>query len=149
MNRLTVLYDKNCGLCRRCRWWLAAEPAYVELDFLAAQSPDVVRRFPGLEPEGKPEELIVVSDDGGVYRGPEAFIMCLWALENYREWSEVLARPALMPLARHAFGLLSENRRSITKWLGWGGTDELAEALRKEPPVEESCDFHPAHPEGA
>ena len=50
-------------------------------------------------------ELVVVDDSGGVYRNGSAWIMCLYALREYREWSLRLATPALFPLARQAFAL--------------------------------------------
>jgi hypothetical protein len=43
--------------------------------------------------------------------------MCLWALREYREWSQRLAHPALLPLARRACELVSENRHKISRWL--------------------------------
>ncbi|MBK7643357.1 MAG: DUF393 domain-containing protein [Planctomycetes bacterium] len=45
VGRLTVLYDAQCGLCRRARRWLEAQPAYVPLEFVAAGSP-AARAFP-------------------------------------------------------------------------------------------------------
>ncbi len=43
--------------------------------------------------------------------------MVLWALVDYREWALRLSNPALMPLARNAFELLSSNRRRLSGWL--------------------------------
>jgi predicted DCC family thiol-disulfide oxidoreductase YuxK len=117
MKRLYVLFDGECSLCGRCREWLARQPALLELVFLSFQSAEVARRFPtiaGLHPE---EQLLVVTDEGGVYRGPQAWIMCLYALRDYREWSQRLAHPALLPWARRACELLSENRFRVSRWL--------------------------------
>ena len=51
---------------------------------------------------------MVVSDEGAVYRDGSAWIMCLFALEEYRDWANRLAHPLLRPLARQAFALLSQ-----------------------------------------
>jgi predicted DCC family thiol-disulfide oxidoreductase YuxK len=129
MRRLYVLYDGRCGLCRLARQWLDRQEKLVDLEFLAAGSFAATRLFPTLGDRDRPEELIVVSEDGGVYRGGNAWIMCLYALEDYREWSERLATPALIPLARQAFTLLSKQRGRISDWLGLASEHEIIEAL--------------------
>jgi hypothetical protein len=53
---------------------------------------------------------LVISDEGAVYRGAHAWIMCLWALENYREHAQRMAHPILLPFARIVCELLSGNR---------------------------------------
>ena len=116
MKTLHVLFDGQCALCRRCRRWLERQPAFVELRFLPLQSPEVACRFPGIERFGPRDQLLVVSDEGEVYQGPQAWIMCLWALREYREWSQRLAGPALLPWARRACELVSDNRVSISAW---------------------------------
>jgi predicted DCC family thiol-disulfide oxidoreductase YuxK len=116
MKTLFVLYDGECALCRKCREWLSRQPAFVELRFIPMQSPEVLRRFPGIEKHGLGEDLLVVSDEGAVYRGPRAWIMCLYALVEYREWAERLSQPALLPLARQACMLVSWQRLRISKW---------------------------------
>ena len=93
MERLYVLYDERCGLCRWAREWASTQPAYIALTFLAAGSDEARRLFPGLSESSAPEELVVVGDRGEVYRNDSAWIMCLFALEAYREWANRLATP--------------------------------------------------------
>jgi predicted DCC family thiol-disulfide oxidoreductase YuxK len=135
MKKLTVLYDAECGFCVKCRWWLIYQPKFVEMDFLPAGGPEANARFPGLAFSGTAEELVVVDDEGGVYRGTKAWLICLWALVEYREWSEWLSSPAMMPLARGAFALVSGSRRKISGLLGLRPEAELIEEIRaQEPP---------------
>lgn len=110
MNRLYVLFDAQCELCVRCRNWLTKQPAFVQLVFIALQSEEAQRRFPGIEVLKPREQLLVVSSEGAVYRGANAWIMCLWALKNYREHAQRLAHPILLPLAQIVCELLSRNR---------------------------------------
>jgi predicted DCC family thiol-disulfide oxidoreductase YuxK len=133
MRRLFVLYDERCGLCSWARRWLARQPAFLELSFLPAGSALAAARFPGLVRPGRPEELVVVSDDGGVYRDGSAWIMCLYALQEYREWSLRLAGPTLFPLARQAFALVSRQRGRVSRWLNLASEVEIAETLRHVP----------------
>ena len=132
MNKLTVLYDAKCGFCVKCRWWIAGQPKLLEVEMLPSGGPDALARYPELNVN---DELIAIDDEGGVYRGTAAWLMCLWALEDYREWAERLSTPALMPLARGAFAVLSAGRKKISKWFSLASEDELTEALRRaEPP---------------
>jgi len=129
MKKLTVLYDYNCGLCQRARRWLEAEPKFVALEFVPAGSDHARHRFPSLP--SKVEELVVVNDEGGVYHGDRAWIMCLYALTDYREWALRLATPKLLPLARTAFQLVSENRIRISKLFHLYTDDGVAAELAR------------------
>jgi predicted DCC family thiol-disulfide oxidoreductase YuxK len=131
MQRLYVLYDPRCGLCSWARRWLARQPAYVDLTFVPAGSERALLLFPGLTRPGEAVELEVVSDDGAVYRDSRAWIMCLFALVEYREWALRLAHPLLLPLARQAFALLSKHRRRVSHWLQLASEVEIAETLRQ------------------
>ena len=44
----------------------------------------------------------MVGDDGSVWTGPHAWVMCLWATAAHRPLAERLARPSGLPLARAA-----------------------------------------------
>src|ERR1700728_2948613 len=91
MKQLTILYDRDCPVCRRCRAWLEAQPKFVPLEFLALQSENLARRFPGIEKLDLDKEIVVISDTGEVWQGGEAWVICLWTLREYREWSQRLA----------------------------------------------------------
>src|SRR5688572_7810269 len=133
MKRLYVLYDANCGLCSRIRRWVENQPAFVELGFISAGLSRARRWFPTLSANDPPGELVVIADDGGVYREDTSWIMVLYALENYRDWALRLSRPWLLPFARQAFALLTENRRKLSDWLGLVSDRDLIEALRDHP----------------
>ena len=64
-----------------------------------------------------------------MYRNGSAWIMCLFALEGYREWSNRLSHPLLRPLARQAFSLLSKQRSRVSRWLSLASEVEIAETL--------------------
>src|SRR5580700_11473694 len=108
MRYLTVIYDPDCGLCSRIGTWLLAQPKLLGLR--TAPSSSLPRIYPELAARGFQDELIVVSDDGRVYLGDHAWLMCLYALRDYRSWAKRLSQPALLPLARAAFAILSANR---------------------------------------
>ena len=111
MNGLTVLYDPTCALCIRCRMWMEGQPSYVPLEFHPCNGEEVRARYGAIPWLGN--ELVVVSDAGDVWAGPAAFVMCLWALQAFREWSYHLSGPEFAPLAERFFLALSSNRSSI------------------------------------
>ena len=99
-NRLTVLYDAGCGICRTARTWLAGRAQLVPLEFVPAGTVAAVERYPALDHARTLSEITVIADTGDVYEGDAAWIVCLWALEGYRSIANRLATPALRPLAR-------------------------------------------------
>jgi predicted DCC family thiol-disulfide oxidoreductase YuxK len=115
IERLTLLYDSRCEICLRCAVWMAAQPAYIQLEFLPAASPEAAARYGAVPWIG--EELVVVSDRGEVWAGPAAFLMALWALEGYREWSYRLSGETLSQLAERFFTALSARRKWLASWL--------------------------------
>ena len=128
MKRLYVLFDQECALCVNCGRWLARQEAFIELRFIPLQSPDISKHFPELKEWDQldlREKLVVVSDEGAVYQGQNAWIMCLYALRDYREWSQRLADPILFPFAREVCELVSRNRLALSRFL-----KEPAEELR-------------------
>jgi predicted DCC family thiol-disulfide oxidoreductase YuxK len=135
MQRLYLLYDGDCALCRRIRNWLYEQPHWLELQMLPANSEAAKQLFPSLATAGRPEELVVVTDEGHYYKGNHAWIMCLYGLTEYRDWAYRLARPLLLPLARQAFDALSHNRARISRWLR---ADE-AEIARELEMIKPSC----------
>jgi predicted DCC family thiol-disulfide oxidoreductase YuxK len=115
---LVVLYDARCDLCCRIRAWLESQPKYVELAFIPAASDAARWRFPQLDHEATLKELTIVSDHGDVYRGAKAWLICLWALRQYRAWSFRLATPELMPFAQRVIARVSSNRFKFGNYRG-------------------------------
>jgi len=115
MSVLTLLYDPNCGLCRRVQGWLAEQPKLIELRMIPIKTDGAKKRFPQLNHELTAEDLTVISDRGAVYFGPKAWLMVLWSLSRYREWSYRLATPELLPTTRRVVSLISQHRYQISR----------------------------------
>jgi hypothetical protein len=105
------------------------QAAFVPLVFIALQSDEVKHRFPGIDALKPAEQLLVISDNGSVYRGASAWIMCLWALEKYRRHAQRLATPALLPVAQIVCELLSRNRLFLSDALFRQDPDTSAQKL--------------------
>lgn len=142
MEKLYVLYDPKCELCRRLKEWLLLQRCWMTLGLVAAGSEEAKRMFPELEQVASATDLAVVSDEGHVYLNNNAWIMALYALEEYRDWAGRMAHPLLAPLARQAFATISRNRYAISRWLSAGGPEDIASELRSVP-LEPCAAAHP------
>ena len=115
---LTLLYDPECGLCRRVQGWLAEQPKLVELRMIPIKTDAARRRYPRLNHDLTAADLTVISNEGAVYFGPKAWLMVLWALARYREWAYRLATPQLLPTTRRVVSMISEHRYQISRAAG-------------------------------
>ena len=133
MKTLHVFFDHHCGMCSRFRAWLERQPQLVEIRFTSYHDPEARRICPNLS-EFHPEvKLVVMADTGQIYQGETAWIMCLWALENYRELSMTLARPRWLPLARKVCEHVSSNRYAWSKFLFAKPSEQLLDELETAP----------------
>ena len=114
MSRLTVSYDPRCGLCCAVRDWIASQRQIVPV--VCRPKPDAT------------EELMVVADTGETWSGDAAWLMVLWALDEYRSWALRLASPALLPVAKQLFRIVSGYRGELSCRLGLA-PDERADEL--------------------
>lgn len=136
MKFLTVFYDGECNLCAATRRWLEKQPKYIELRFLAYQSEEARITCPSLDTFDPGKEIVVMSDAGEIYQGGRAWIMCLYALRNYREWSQRLADPALLPLAGKFCRLVSRNRLALSHVFPKHPETVAATLAKEDDPVE-------------
>jgi len=104
VTRLTVYYDARCGLCCAVRDWVGRQRQLVPVDCRP--------KLASLD------ELVVVADSGELWSGDTAWLMVLWALAEYRDWSYRLASPMLLPTARALFAGLSQYRGPLSCSLG-------------------------------
>lgn len=143
MNKLIVFYDADCPLCRRCRAWVRDQPAYLRVEFWPLQGLETRRMFPDLVAYQPDQSLVVYTDEGAVYRGSGAWLIVLWALRNWREWSYRLARPELRPHVQRFWNWVSANRTTLRP----GRTDN-PEALHRvlDPLPAPSCGVQSCHP---
>ena len=124
---ITILYDAACGLCTFAKDWIGRQSRLVRIEFLAAGSPEARRAFPQIVPG----ELAVVANTGEVWLGNRAWIVCLWALRDYRNLAFRLTSPALLLLSREAFVTVSRNRLTLSSLLGLRDPLEMEHQLRR------------------
>jgi predicted DCC family thiol-disulfide oxidoreductase YuxK len=131
MQKLYVLYDPKCEICRRLKDWILVQRSWIGIAVLEAGSEKARRLFPELEQIATKDDLAVISDEGAVYLNNLAWIMVLYAMVEYRDWAARLTHPILAPLARQAFAALSKNRRRLSSWLSTEDPEVIAGELRQ------------------
>jgi len=124
---ITIVYDASCGLCTRAKAWITEQTALVSVQFVAAESAAAGKRFPQL-PVG---EVAVVANTGEAWFGDHAWIVCLWALRDYRDLAVRLTSPLLSLMAREAFTIVSKNRHVLSNLLRLQSEREIEQQLRK------------------
>jgi predicted DCC family thiol-disulfide oxidoreductase YuxK len=124
---ITILYDAACGLCTLAKDWIRKQPPLVGIEFLAAGSAEARRAFPQLPAR----ELAVIADTGEVWLGNRAWIVCLWALREYRDLAFRLTSPALLLMSREAFSAVSRNRLALSSLLRLRTGREIEQQLRR------------------
>ncbi|MFT4546074.1 MAG: putative DCC family thiol-disulfide oxidoreductase YuxK [Verrucomicrobiales bacterium] len=125
---LAVFFDQDCNLCGACRRWLMAQDKYIPLEFMAYQSRRAREICPRLAELNPDKEIVVMADNGQIYQGGSAWIMCLYALRKYRELSMKLAHPMLLPLAKKMCHVVSSRRMSLSRMFR-SSREELAREL--------------------
>ena len=139
MNTLTLFSDARCGLCSSVRRWLSGQPAYVRLEFIPYDAPEARQRCPAIDQLHADQEIVVLSDDGHLWQGAGAWVMCLWALRDFREWSQRLASPAMQAIAKKIVHLISANRLTLSSLMRLRGD----QALHALPDAATACELLP------
>jgi len=84
--------------------------------FLSQSCAAARAEYGSLFPDGPEKQLIVISDDGQVWRDERAWLVCLWALRDYRRLSHRLASPLLRPLTSRSYKWVARHRQSLSRW---------------------------------
>jgi predicted DCC family thiol-disulfide oxidoreductase YuxK len=129
MNTLTIFYDPRCGLCSRFRRWMQAQASYVQLAFVPYDSPLARSICPCIDHMRADEEIVIMADDGRLWQGAAAWVTCLWALQDYREWSARLAQPHMQGLAKKVVRWVSSNRIGLSSLLHFPSDAELNQPM--------------------
>ena len=136
IQKLYLLYDARCGLCVGIKKWLSRQQLHVPLIPLPQQSALVRKRWPELslrcDAQGNPQDMVVISDRGEVWRGNHGYLIVLWATRRYRNLSLLLVRRKMVGLAGRIYALLSSNRYRVCRLLGLKGEDIMRAARGAE-----------------
>jgi predicted DCC family thiol-disulfide oxidoreductase YuxK len=129
---IDIFYDGSCGMCCTFKDWLVAEERAFAIQCLPYQSEKAAEVFPGLS-EHEPEKVMVVrTDQGEVFKGAEAWVLCLYSCKHHQKKAKTLSSKFLLPLAMKTCNLIAANRQGISDLFFKKKNKELKEELSKE-----------------
>ncbi len=104
-------------MCRHSKEWLEQQATTAELAFYPYQSDAAKLCFPEL-PDHDPEKVLVLRANGEqIYRGAEAWALCLWCCHHYRWLARVLMWPWFLPIAQRVCYWLAANRLVVSRYI--------------------------------
>ncbi|BCM89624.1 hypothetical protein IAD21_01471 [Abditibacteriota bacterium] len=109
-NKHLVLWDGECGFCRRCTVWLRKQSRYDSLQFCPYQEADLT---PELREECS-KSIHVIKTDGEILKGGRAAMF----LGRFTRWNR-LARmgewPIFLPFVEIGYSIVANNRMVFSK----------------------------------
>ena len=115
IQKIEVFYDGRCGMCCSFHEWINKQPRANRIEFIPYQSPMAEKVFPGIGTLDPAREMIVRTNRGVIFRGAEAWVLCLYSCANHQATARKLASPGLLSIAIHSCRLLAANRHSLSK----------------------------------
>lgn len=112
----TLIYDGECGLCRRAVDRLRGWDREHRLDYVPFQDEETVRRFAiGLPALAAAMHLVL--PDGQVFSGADAVPELGRLLPGKRWWIWGFAVPGVRPVARWVYRWIAQRRRCAVRGL--------------------------------
>ncbi len=115
IQEIEVYYDGRCGMCCSFHEWINRQPRAFGIAFIPYQAADAERIFPGIGMLDPAREMIVRTGEKEIFRGAEAWVLCLLSCANHQAAAKRLAGPGLLPVAIHACRMLAANRHALSK----------------------------------
>jgi predicted DCC family thiol-disulfide oxidoreductase YuxK len=114
-DRHVILFDGVCDLCHSGVAWIRARDRAGAFEFLPFQSPEVARRWPGLDPAALARAMHVIAPDGRVRAGVDAGPWIFARLPGWGWLGALLAWPLVRALARPAYAVIARRRRGLPR----------------------------------
>lgn len=112
MTRPVLVYDGDCGFCRRSIRWIQTHDRAERLEYLPRQSADRIARYPQLDATRYQNAIQLVCPDGTIRSGAAATATALTSLPD-RRWQylgRLLQLPGIRQCARLGYQWIANNR---------------------------------------
>ncbi len=109
--RHLVLWDGDCGFCRRSVEWLAANDRRHALEFKPYQDANLA---PTLK-EACSHAVHVITTDGQVLSGGRAMLFC-GQFTRWGGWARIAQWPIFMPFINVGYKFIARNRNWISNF---------------------------------
>jgi predicted DCC family thiol-disulfide oxidoreductase YuxK len=115
IKRIEVYYDGRCGMCCSFHEWINRQPRAYSMEFIPYQAVRAEQIFPGIGTLDPAREMIVRTDKNEIFRGAEAWVICLYSCKNHQSAARRLAGPGWLPIAIRSCRMLAANRHALSK----------------------------------
>lgn len=115
-DRYTVVYDGECGVCRRSVELLRRWDTEGRLRLLPFQSPGVMARYPAISEREFREAVQVVAPDGRHWSGADAVERALERTPKGRRVAWLFKLPLARPIARRVYRWVARNRSLVGRF---------------------------------
>ncbi len=111
-----VVFDGECGLCRKSVAIASRYDITDRLDFIPYQSDEFRRRFPGIHRQLAENTVIVATIDGSMFTGARAVAEIARLLGGvFAAAGFILMQPIFSQIAEKVYRIIARNRSAISK----------------------------------
>lgn len=129
MNRLdkpTLIYDGDCGVCGRAIAWLRANVPEDRIDLLPCQDPERAEAFPEISEAACMEAVQLVMPDRTVYSAEQAIPPVLRLTRRWGWLGFLFQLPGASLVTPAVYRWIARNRYAISAFLPGGHGDGAA-----------------------
>ncbi len=113
----TVVYDGECAVCQTFYAWTAARDSRGQVQFTAAQAPELMKTAPGVDRERSSRAMAFVRPDGKVVYGVRAVFLTLGQLHGaWGVLGRVMSCPALSLVCGPAYWVFARHRHGLARF---------------------------------
>jgi predicted DCC family thiol-disulfide oxidoreductase YuxK len=109
----TLIYDGDCGICRRSVDWVRKADRDGRIELLPYQAPSVEDRFSGIPLEDMESAMQLVAPDGRRWQGARAAEEVLRILPGWKLLAPFFRVPGVRWVAGLVYRTVARNRRRL------------------------------------
>lgn len=107
-----VLWDGDCGFCRRCVAWLDRQDLFGVLEFRPYQEAEISASLR----EACAKAVHVVTKNGVIFKGAKAVLFC-GRFTRFHRLARLLEWPIFLPVLEIGYGIVARNRVFFSRLL--------------------------------
>ncbi len=109
----TLIYDGECGICRRSVRWVQERDREERIELVPYQDPTVPERFPEIPRDDMERAMQLVARDGARWEGARALEEILAILPGWRVAAPLFRIPGVRRVAGWIYRWVATNRRHL------------------------------------
>ncbi len=113
-SRYVIIYDGECGFCRRQINWIRSRDRSSCFEFVPRQTDGVEERFPALKEQDFETGLRLIRPDGTVRVGADGVYEIARRLPGYRILALIYRVPGFGFLGRQVYAWIARNRQRLS-----------------------------------